>query len=103
MSYLTPPDNVLNILFQNQTKGLLGTWNFNPFDDFTLPDGNIMNLDRNNFRSLHDFGIFCKWPRAIVVCFSYIRSQHIDYRPSKKCMKILNVGKILVISWIHVL
>lgn len=49
------------IRFQNQTKGLLGTWNFNQFDDFTLPDGNVMNLDRSNFRDYHTFGMFCKY------------------------------------------
>lgn len=47
--------------FQNQTKGLLGTWNFDPTDDFVRPDGTILNIDRSDFRSVHEnFGMYCK-------------------------------------------
>ena len=46
--------------FKNTTKGLLGTWNDNPDDDFTLPDG----TDSKSFSlwEIHfSFGVKCKY------------------------------------------
>ncbi|XP_049791789.1 protein mesh isoform X2 [Schistocerca nitens] len=46
----------------NQTRGLLGNWSFDVEDEFTLPDGLVVNpsTNINNFERVHkDFGI--KW------------------------------------------
>ncbi|XP_037976230.2 protein mesh isoform X1 [Plutella xylostella] len=40
--------------YVNQTKGLFGNWSFDINDDFTRPDGNIVNVDLNNFQSAHN-------------------------------------------------
>ncbi|XP_075235234.1 sushi domain containing 2 mesh isoform X2 [Lycorma delicatula] len=47
--------------FINQTKGLLGTWNFDLSDDFTTPDGSVSYIPSvNNFQTIHQtFAI--KW------------------------------------------
>ena len=44
----------------NQTKGLLGTYNEDPDDDFTLPNGTVLyqNLDSRDIHYL--FGLQCK-------------------------------------------
>ena len=34
---VTPGDD-----YKNKTKGLMGTWNDNPNDDYTLPDGTVL-------------------------------------------------------------
>lgn len=49
--------------FQNKTRGLLGTFNFDYGDDFVLPDGSTvsLNINTNDFRSIHEnFGMKCK-------------------------------------------
>uniref|UniRef100_A0A146LTJ4 Extracellular domains-containing protein CG31004 n=1 Tax=Lygus hesperus TaxID=30085 RepID=A0A146LTJ4_LYGHE len=45
----------------NQTRGLLGNWSFDKNDDFTLPDGSIVNVGNlNDFEAIHrQFGM--KW------------------------------------------
>ena len=49
--------------FKNTTKGLLGTWNDNPDDDFTRPDGTF--LDSFSLRKIHfSFGVKCKYPHT---------------------------------------
>ena len=46
MSFIvTPGDD-----YKNATKGLLGTWNDNPNDDFTLPDGTELPAFVFNFK-----------------------------------------------------
>ncbi|XP_068697609.1 mucin-like protein [Montipora foliosa] len=45
--------------YKNATKGLLGTWNDNPDDDFALPDGSVL-LPSLTARAIHfEFGV--KW------------------------------------------
>lgn len=47
--------------FQNKTRGLFGTWNWDMSDDFTLPDGTIVGANLNNFESAHrQFAMNCK-------------------------------------------
>ena len=47
--------------FKNTTKGLLGTWNDNPEDDFTLPDGTVLPSS-SSLREIHfEFGVKCKY------------------------------------------
>ncbi|XP_068679238.1 mucin-like protein isoform X1 [Montipora foliosa] len=49
----------LAIDYKNATKGLLGTWNDNPDDDFTLPDGSVLQPS-STARAIHfEFGV--KW------------------------------------------
>ena len=56
MSFIvTPGDD-----YKNTTKGLLGTWNDNPNDDFTLPDGTELPSSLT-LREIHfKFGVKCK-------------------------------------------
>ncbi|XP_068725626.1 mucin-like protein [Montipora capricornis] len=45
--------------YKNATKGLLGTWNDNPDDDFALPDGSVLQPS-STARAIHfEFGV--KW------------------------------------------
>ena len=57
MSFVvTPGDD-----FKNKTKGLLGTWNDNPDDDYTLPDGTVLS-PTSTLREIHfRFGVKCKY------------------------------------------
>ena len=56
MSFIvTPGDD-----YKNTTKGLLGTWNDNPDDDFTLPDGTELPSSLT-LKEIHfNFGVKCK-------------------------------------------
>ncbi|XP_044174744.1 uncharacterized protein LOC114975818 isoform X3 [Acropora millepora] len=45
--------------YKNRTKGLLGTWNDNTSDDFTLPDGTVLSPSSTD-REIH-FGFGVKW------------------------------------------
>ena len=52
----TPGDD-----YKNTTKGLLGTWNDNPDDDFTLPDGTVLPSS-SRLREIHfEFGVKCEY------------------------------------------
>ncbi|RNA08668.1 sushi domain-containing 2-like [Brachionus plicatilis] len=60
---LTPQKNALLIFssvdfkFKNKIKGLLGNFNGIQTDDFRLPDGTVLNLDKNNDRDIfQNFG-----------------------------------------------
>ena len=44
-----------------KTKGLLGTWNGNPQDDFTLPDGTVLSSDASPEDVHYKFGLKCKF------------------------------------------
>ena len=47
--------------YKNSTKGLLGTWNDNMTDDFTLPDGTVLSPSSTD-REIHfGFGVKCKF------------------------------------------
>ena len=58
--------DVMSILFlgspdlRNDTKGLMGTWNDNPDDDYLLPDGTILS-STSTTEELHPFGQSCKY------------------------------------------
>ncbi|XP_078352256.1 mucin-like protein, partial [Oculina patagonica] len=45
--------------FKNRTRGLLGTWNDDPSDDFTLPDGTVLPSDASPQQIHYEFGL--KW------------------------------------------
>ena len=53
---LAAPDS-----FKNKTIGLLGVWNDNPDDDFTLPDGSILPSSSNDSTIHYEFGLKCKY------------------------------------------
>ena len=57
MSFVvTPGDD-----YKNTTKGLLGTWNDNPDDDFALPDGTGLSPSLT-LRQIHfEFGVKCEY------------------------------------------
>ena len=47
--------------YKNRTKGLLGTWNDNTTDDFTLPDGTVLSPS-STAREIHfGFGVKCEF------------------------------------------
>ena len=57
---VTPGDD-----YKNTTKGLLGTWNDNADDDFTLPDGTVLAPSLTS-REIHfRFGLKCKFPQCL--------------------------------------
>ena len=47
--------------FLNNTKGLLGTYNNNPDDDYTLPDGTTLGPKVNSSTIHYDFGLKCEY------------------------------------------
>ena len=53
---VTPGDD-----YKNNTKGLLGTWNDNPDDDFTLPDGTVLPPSSTSREIHYGFGVKCKY------------------------------------------
>ena len=44
----------------NNSKGLLGTYNKNPEDDFTLPNGTVLSPSLTSKQIHYDFGLNCK-------------------------------------------
>lgn len=46
--------------FKNVTKGLLGTWNGDPEDDFLTPNGTILPSNASSKDIHHKFGLSCK-------------------------------------------
>ena len=47
--------------YKNKTKGLLGSWNDNPDDDYTLPDGTVLSAS-STLREIHfQFGVKCEY------------------------------------------
>ena len=53
---VTPGDD-----YKNKTKGLLGTWNDNPDDDFTLPDGTVLPPPLTSREIHYQFGVKCEY------------------------------------------
>jgi hypothetical protein len=47
--------------FKNKTKGLLGTWNGDVTDDFTLPSGKVLSADISSSDIHYKFGMLCKY------------------------------------------
>ena len=55
--------------FKNTTKGLLGTWNDDPSDDFTMPNGTV--LQSSSLNEIHySFGVKCKYPFTVLLVSS---------------------------------
>ena len=62
---LTPADD-----YKDTTKGLLGTWNDDPEDDFTLPDGTVLPSS-STLRDIHfRFGVKCRHIRISNLYYS---------------------------------
>ena len=52
-------------IYKNTTKGLLGTWNDDPDDDFTSPDGTVLQLS-SSLSDIHfEFGVKCNYIHSI--------------------------------------
>ena len=47
--------------YQNSTLGLIGKWNGNMEDDFTLPNGTALPIDLSESEIFHKFGEQCKF------------------------------------------
>ena len=47
--------------YRNSTRGLLGTWNDDPNDDFTLPDGTVLPPSSTSRKIHFDFGVKCEF------------------------------------------
>ena len=60
--------------FKNVTKGLLGTWNGNPEDDFLTPNGTILPSNASSKDIHNNFGLSCKSS-----VFAYNFSQPVKY------------------------
>lgn len=46
---------------QNRTRGLFGNWSFDQFDDFTLPNGMLVQPNTYDFEAVHkQYAINCK-------------------------------------------
>ena len=62
---VTPADD-----YKNNTKGLLGTWNDETDDEFTLPDGTVLSSSLS-LKDIHfKFGVKCKHIRFSCLCYS---------------------------------
>ena len=63
---VTGSNEILNLIltvpntFKNHTKGLLGTWNGNPDDDFLTSSGTTLPSDSTEEELFHNFGQTCK-------------------------------------------
>ena len=51
----------LDTQYYNKTKGLLGTYNENKDDDFTLPNGTVLSPSITDKQIHYDFGLKCKF------------------------------------------
>ena len=47
--------------YRNSTRGLLGTWNDDPSDDFTLPNGTVLPPSSTSRKIHFDFGVKCEF------------------------------------------
>ena len=50
----------LDDVYFNKTRGLLGTYNDNPDDEFTLPNGTVLSSSLSSRQIHYDFGLKCK-------------------------------------------
>jgi len=65
LSFVVTPADV----YKNTTKGLLGTWNDDPDDDFTLPNGSVLPSSLS-LKEIHfKFGVKCKHVRFSFMLF----------------------------------
>ena len=46
--------------YQNSSLGLVGKWNGNMDDDFTLPNGNVLPIDMSESEIFYKFGEECE-------------------------------------------
>ncbi|XP_078368612.1 mucin-like protein [Oculina patagonica] len=64
-------------VYKNATKGLMGTMNGNPDDDFTLPDESVLPLS-STLREIH-FGFGVKWQiNQSQSLFTYAANESVD-------------------------
>ena len=62
--------------YQNSTLGLIGNWNGNVEDDFTLPNGTVLPIDMTESEIFYKFGEECKidfYIIIIVICRNILR------------------------------
>lgn len=52
----------------NMTNGLLGTYNKDPSDDFTLPNGTALSSNLTSKQIHFDFGLNCKYFDLMNMC-----------------------------------
>jgi len=52
--------------FKNRMKGLLGTWNDNPSDDFLTPDGTLLPADATPQQIHYEFGLRCESSKSCI-------------------------------------
>ena len=72
MSFVVTLGDVL----KNATKGLLGTWNDDPNDDFTLPDGTVLP-STSSLKEIHyGFGVKCKYH---IILYERIKLRHNEF------------------------
>lgn len=75
--------------FKNRTKGLLGTWNDDPRDDFMAPDGSVLPANASPQQIHYDFGLKCEFSlvsfeihsddRQLIRIVNQLRSSHSCY------------------------
>ena len=54
----------------NNSKGLLGTYNRNPEDDFTLPNGTVLPPSMTSKQIHYNFGLNCKYYCEFILIFT---------------------------------
>ena len=72
---VTPADD-----YKNNTKGLMGTWNDDPEDDFLLPDGTVIPSSSTS-RAIHfEFGVKCEYTTIALICLYIIYISYLGQR-----------------------
>ena len=56
----------------DQSKGLLGTYNDDPADDFTLPNGTVLSPSMTSRQIHYNFGLKCKHLGFEISVYSFI-------------------------------
>ena len=72
---------------KGQTRGLLGVWNNNTEDDFTLPDGMVLNPNSSERLLYAEFGQLCE----LIICAisSFVLSVHCKLKSTQFLVEFL--------------
>ena len=102
LSFVVTPADV----YKNTTKGLLGTWNDDPDDDFTLPDGTVLSSS-STLREIHfGFGVKCNYISTIfffIVFYCWIVFLQRKFRMNYDLENLFKSSKLTFITKVRVL
>ena len=91
---VTIPDN-----FRGQTQGLLGTWNYNGQDDFTLPNGDVLASNLTTEELHYQFGLFCKSENTTIFLEIIVRERPVIGNSVKEALTNLNVKSVNLVLY----